>query len=91
MRISVKVPKKGKWSIDNRYRRASANTTLHLVEKLLLKAVKKEKTSVRVSYLDRQHNESYPSYNVCEQVYATACFIEEYLSEVTMKKYEKSV
>jgi hypothetical protein len=92
MRITIRVPKKDgdRWKVGN-YLRRNPNTMLKATEKLLRKATLKSKTSVYVKYSNGQHNESYPSLDVTKQVYAAVCFLEDYLSDKMIKKYEKSL
>ena len=90
MRIMIKVPTKGKWVVNNHYRRANANTVLKLTERLISKAIVKEKTCVRVNY-GNGYNETLKSTDLDYLMFVTACFLEDYLSTEALKKYEKSI
>lgn len=91
MKLKIIVPKNSsdKWIVNNQYRRATPHTVLALMERLLLKATTKEKTYVSVKYDGGYHNESQPSSNVNEQLWTTACFLEDYLTQRIFNQYER--
>ena len=91
-KVNVSVPKteKGKWVVNGHYHRASAATVLGLTERLLSRLTTEGKTCVRVNYGKGYHNESVPSQNVPEQLYALSCFLEDYLSEKTLGRIGKN-
>jgi len=95
-RITIVVPtKKGerwKLSVSGKHRakgRATATTLLTLLQRSLSASTKREKTSVKVKY-DKGHiNESLASYNPKEQLWAAACFLEDYIYKATFNKIER--
>jgi hypothetical protein len=68
----------------------NANTVLKLTERLINKAVREEKTCVRVTY-DDGYNETLKSQDATYLMYATVTFLEDYLSLRTINKYEKQI
>lgn len=90
-KLKIIVPKNSsdKWIVNNQYRRATPHTTLALMERLLLKAITKEKTYVSVKYDNGYRNESQPSCDANEQLWTTACFLEDYLTQRVFNQYER--
>lgn len=90
MNITIRVPKNknDRWVVSNHYRRKSINTLLKLIEKQIIKATAKGNVCIYVNYGDGEVNETIPSKNKDYLIYATACFLEDYMSEETLKKYE---
>lgn len=103
MKISIKVPKKktDKWMLGFGARPRSmlrADTLCHRLERLLgrlLLATKlKEKTTIKVlEYEDGSWtnvNETIASLNRNYLLWATACFLEDYLSKKVLRRIEKT-
>ena len=88
MIVNILVPKDGKWKVNGKHR-ASAATVLALTEKLLLKATAKEKTCVKVKYVDKTTNETLSSKDAEYLMYCTTCFLDDFITVQTMKKAER--
>jgi hypothetical protein len=87
-RIIIKVPRKQeKWKVSN-YKRVNAASALRLIEKIIPRFTIKEKTCVRVNY-GGGYNETLSSFNYKYLMYATICFLEDYISAPTKKKLER--
>ena len=94
MKFKITVPqKKGdKWFLGYGARprgMARADTLYNRLERLLLRTKLKEKTSIVVKYGKDTSNETVASFDVKYLLYATSCFLEDYLSKVVLKRVEK--
>ena len=93
-KITIKQLKSG-WQLSmggGARRRRTANILYNQVERKIegfLASVPGGKTAVRVIYGDGSHNESLNSNNVVYLLYTMGCFLEEDLSETTMKRIER--
>lgn len=86
MKITVVVPKANeKWRVSfgkgARYRR-DASVIYNAVERRLQARDMKEKTSIVVKYTKDTSNETLPSLDARYLLYATGCFLEDYLKEI---------
>lgn len=100
MRITIKLPinEKGKFKLQSRgnlkgRQFLTAAGLLGSLERALLRKELKEKTAIVVKeYIDSHFvniNETLPSTEARYLIYTTSCFLEDYLSEDTLKKEEK--
>ena len=91
MKVKIYIPVSDRWSVSFGGRKITRNTAykmFRLMEARLPKMIKKYgKLSVRVIYPDGYDNETIKSDDVPYLVYATSCFIEDYLSEATLKRH----
>lgn len=98
MKIKIKIPKteKDKWRLGLGFRprsMATATTLINRLERLLPRLILKEKIAIKVlEYEDgswKNSNESYASQDTNYLIYATSCFLEDYLSFEVKKRVEK--
>jgi len=100
MRITIKIPptSNGKWLLlkgsgGHPLKKKSATYTFLALERFLVKSLgtkKMENYTIKVLYPDKMKNETLPSKDIRYLLYATACFMEDWLPEKTLNdKYKK--
>jgi len=99
MKITIETPhiQNGVWILrkgkgGTPLRKKTASYTLLALERFLtrnLASKNADKLSVRVVYPDGE-NETIKSVDKNYLLYATSCFLEDYLSDEIMKRFEKS-
>ena len=94
MKIRIYTPKeKGKWRFKigegGLRSRANVNTLYNALEGRLPSLVDKEKLAIMVKY-DIGTNETLKSQDTHYLLYSLGCFLEDYLSPITMRRIERS-
>jgi len=90
--ISVPQKEKDKWKLhwSGKGKHFISATTLFLgIERRLLRLANKEKLAIRVKYTKDTFNETIPSQNALYLLYATSCFLEDYLSRSILGRIRK--
>jgi len=98
-KVTIRVPKtdKDKWlffkgSGGHPLKKRTASYTFLALERFLLRSLalkKADKLSVRVVYPDRENNETTTSKDAFYLIYATSCFLEDYLPDNIMRRVER--
>jgi len=93
-RITIKVPQteNQKWEVTfgkGVRRRNDASTVFLAIQRHLSPRATNEKIAVKVKYGDGTTNETLSSQDVRYLLYATSCFLEDYLSPKVMLRVER--
>lgn len=93
-RITIKIPQKetDKWSVSfskGLRKRNSAMVVYKAVKRHLQARAMRDKIVIKVVYGKDRVNETIPSIDASYLTYATACFLEDYLSIRWLSKEEK--
>ena len=92
IRITVPVNKSDKWKMSwpgygKHFLRA--DTLLNGMERRFLGSAKWEKLALTVKYTDGTFNETLGSTDAGYLLYTLSCFLEDYLSDETLKRIER--
>ena len=90
--ITVPQKEKDKWKLHwsgKGKQFISATTLLNGIERRLLRLANKEKLAIRVKYTKDTDNETISSQNASYLLYATSCFLDDFLSKEVLKRIRK--
>jgi len=92
--ITIKVPQNrtDKWSVSfgkGMRKRNNASVILNAIERSLPRLSMTQKLAIKVKYGKDSSNETVQSQDVSYLLWATSCFLEDYLTKKVLRRFEK--